>query len=162
MNSTQTEPLNLRLVRITPRWVRSRAWRRRLAVAYYLAPTLWLVLGAVWPSSLLWLAPFGLGIPLLSLLWLMGATGARADLPDTLLDEREQQLRGEVYQSAFIFLMGMVALVYLVLTLLEAVGVNLPLEPRNLIGLLFFAGFPLPTLVQAWREPEPLEEEFES
>ena len=43
MNPTRNPPLNVRLTRITPRRVCSRAWRRRLAVAYYLVPALWLL-----------------------------------------------------------------------------------------------------------------------
>lgn len=158
MNSKDVPPLNLLLSRITPRWVRSRVWRRRLALAYYFVPALWLAVGAGLPSSLPWLAPLALGIPIISLLWLMGATGARADLPDAYLDERERGFRDRVFRVSFVLLMGVVALCFSGFTLAEFFGLELPRVPlQGLFALLFFVGLPLPTVVQAWREPDPLE-----
>ncbi len=158
--SSPPEPLNLKLRRITPRWAHARVWRRRLVLAYYLTPLLWLGVGALWPSSLSWLAPFGGGVPLLSILWLMGATGSRADMPDVYLDERERQFRDRIFRVSFAWLMGGIGLAFAGLTFAETLGFTLPKMPlQGLFALLFFVGFPLPTAVQAWYEPTPLEEE---
>ena len=76
-----------------------------------------------------WLAPRGFGAPFVSLLWLMGATGARADLPDAYLDERERGLRDRVFRLSFVWLMGVIALTYMGFTLAEIFGLELSRVP---------------------------------
>jgi hypothetical protein len=153
MTNTKRPPINLQLSRFTPVWAKSRAARRLLVLTMYTAPLLSLLLLSLTQSDV-WRIPAAL--PMLCypvcLLWLMGATQARADLPDDYLDEREIAQRNEVFLNAFRWLMGLVALAYLLTTYIPAFDNQ---APSQIIGLLFAAGLPLPTATLAWVQPDP-------
>ncbi len=124
----QPEPLNFKLARITPKWAFKQAARRILVLAFFVVPlvagTLAGYLNSIW--SLLFL-PFAV-VPILCFLWLVGATGARADSPNEYLDEREIAIRNEVYLNAFRILGAVIALGFAVLTFLP----NLPISAKSI------------------------------
>jgi hypothetical protein len=148
------EPLNFRLTRITPKWALKQRARRILVAAFFVVPFLAGVaagyINSLW--SLLF-APFAI-VPILCFLWLVGATGARADSPDEYLDEREIAVRNEVYLNAFRILGAMIALGFVLLTFFP----NAPISAKNVVATLFPITLLLPTLVLAWTQPDPLEE----
>lgn len=148
------EPLNFKLARITPKWAFRQRARRFLIAMFFAVPFVAGVaagyLNSLW--SLLF-APFAI-VPILCFLWLVGATGARADSPDEYLDEREIAVRNEVYLNAFRVLGAIIAVGYLVLTFFP----NLSITAKNVVATLFPIALLLPTFVLAWTQPDPLEE----
>jgi hypothetical protein len=148
------EPLNFKLARITPKWAFKQRARRFLIALFFAVPFVAGVaagyLNSLW--SLLF-APFAI-VPILCFLWLVGATGARADSPDEYLDEREIAVRNEVYLNAFRILGAILALGFAVLTFFP----NLPITAENVVATLFPIALLLPTLVLAWTQPDLLEE----
>jgi hypothetical protein len=76
-------------------------------------------------------------------------------MPDDYLDERERGQRDQVYRLAFINLMGLIALGFVISRFTPAFE-RLPSE--TLIGLLFFVGMLMPTTVLAWIEPDPVQD----
>jgi hypothetical protein len=148
------EPLNFKLARITPKWAFKQRARRLLVAMFFLVPFVAGVaagyLNSLW--SLLF-TPFAI-VPILSFLWLVGATGARADSPDEYLDEREIAVRNEVYLNAFRILGAIIAFGFALLTFFP----NLPITARNVVATLFPIALLLPTFVLAWTQPDPLEE----
>ncbi len=148
------EPLNFKLARITPKWAfRQRA--RRFLIAMFFAVPFVAGVAAGYLNSLwsLLLAPLAI-VPILCFLWLVGATGARADSPDEYLDEREIAMRNGVYLNAFRLLGAIIAFGFLVLTLFP----NLPITAKSVFATLFPIALLLPTFVLAWTQPDPLEE----
>ncbi len=148
------EPLNFKLARVTPKWAFKQQSRRFLVIAFFAVPfvagTLAGYLNSLW--SLL-LAPFAL-VPILCFLWLVGATGARADSPDEYLDEREIAIRNEVYLNAFRILGAIIVLGFAVFTFLP----DLSVSPKTIFAVLFPIALLLPTFTLAWTQPDPLEE----
>ena len=154
--TTQPEPLNLKLARFTPAWARPQRARRALAALMYALPLLAGVLSNLTDSALSRIAALiGAVAAVVIFAWLVGATGARADMPDAYLDERERAQRSEVYRLAFINLMGIVALGFLASRFLPGFE---RLPASGLVGLLFFVGMLMPTAVQAWIEPDPVQD----
>jgi uncharacterized membrane protein YbjE (DUF340 family) len=160
MTQTRPEPLNLKLSRITPAWARPQRARRILVIAMFTLPfaagTLAGLLSSganAWPIRVL--AVLGVLAGLVCYAWLVGATSARADMPDDYLDERERGQRDQVYRLAFINLMGLIALGFVISRFTPAFE-RLPSE--TLIGLLFFVGMLMPTTVLAWIEPDPVQD----
>jgi hypothetical protein len=148
------EPLNFILARITPKWAfKQRA--RRFLIALFLAVPFVAGVAAGYLNSLwsLLFAPFAI-VPILCFLWLVGATGARADSPDEYLDEREIAVRNEVYLNAFRILGAIIALGFALLTFFP----NAPISAKNVVATLFPIALLLPTFVLAWTQPDPLEE----
>lgn len=157
MMRSQSEPLNFKLARVTPRWAFRQSSRRALVVALMLSP-LALPL-AVWLSSLnqllgVALAPLLLVGYIVMLAWLIGATHAKADSPDEYLDEREIVVRNEVYLKSFRVIGALIALGFVGFTFFP----DAPIPARVVFGLLFPIVLFLPTCVLAWTQPDSLEE----
>jgi hypothetical protein len=93
-------------------------------------------------------------VPIVLFVWLVGATNAKADSPEQYLDEREIALRNQVYLESFRLVGALVALGFILTTLLP----NLQLEAKTVFGMLFPLVIVLPTCVLAWIAPDPLEE----
>jgi hypothetical protein len=152
--TTKPQPLNFKLARITPKWAFKQSARRWLVVLFFLVPfvagTAAGYLNSLW--SLLF-APFAI-FPILCFIWLVGATGARADAPNEYLDEREIAVRNETYLNAFRILGAIIALGYTVLTLFP----DLPITAKSVLAILFPITLLLPTFTLAWTQPDPLEE----
>lgn len=148
------EPLNFKLSRVTPRWAFKQSARRWLVVLFFLVPFV-AGIGAGYLYSLwsLLFAPFAI-MPILCFIWLVGATGARADSPDEFLDEREIAMRNEAYLNAFRILGAILALGFMVLTLFP----DLPITAKSVLAILFPIALLLPTFTLAWTQPDPLEE----
>jgi hypothetical protein len=150
----QPEPLNFKLARVTPKWAFKQAARRWMVVLLFAVPflagTAAGYINSLW--SLLF-APFAL-VPIVLFLWLVGATHAKADSPDQYLDEREIVLRNQTYLEAFRIVGFLIALGFILTTLLP----NLQLEAKTVFAMLFPLMLILPTLVLAWIAPDPLEE----
>ncbi len=149
MTKTNPKPLNLKLARFTPAWAKPQRSRRRLVVVMYALLFVTGFLPTVSDSLLFKLLELAGSIAVaVCFVWLIGATGARADMTDEFLDERERKQRDQVYRPAFIFLMGLIAISF--------IGSKL-FSGETFIGLLFFSGVLLPTAVLAWVEANPLE-----
>lgn len=152
------EPLNLKLERYTPKWAFKQRARRNLVIAFYAM----LFLLRILISSNSNLKPIALPLLVLAmvcLVWLVGATRARADMPDNLLDEREIADRNVVYLNAFRNLMGIVAVLYITTAIFEIIGIAIPaVQPRDLLMGLFVVGLFMPTCVMAWTQPDPISE----
>jgi hypothetical protein len=150
----QPEPINFKLTRVTPKWAFKQAARRWMVILFFAVPfvagTIAGLINSLW--SLL-LAPFAL-VPIVLFLWLVGATQARADSPDQYLDEREVALRNATYLEAFRIVGALIALGFIVTTLLP----NLQLEAKTVFAVFFPLVLVLPTFVLAWMQPDPLEE----
>jgi hypothetical protein len=150
----QPEPLNFKLTKITPKWAFKQAARRWMVILFFAVPfvagTAAGFINSLW--SLLF-APFAL-VPVVLFLWLVGATQARADSPDQYLDEREVAQRNAVYLEAFRIVGGLIALGFIVTTLLP----SLQLEAKTVFAVFFPLLIVLPTFVLAWTQPDPLEE----
>ncbi len=156
MDTMKQEPLNLKLERYTPKWAFKQRARRQMVIAFYAAL---IVLGVlVFGNSSLKLFALPLvALSIVCLVWLIGATHARADLPDNLLDEREIADRNLVYLNAFRNLMGIITVLYSTTIILELFGIAIPaLQPRDFLMGLFVAGLFMPTCVMAWTQPEPI------
>jgi hypothetical protein len=150
----QPEPLNFKLTKITPKWAFKQAARRWMVILFFAVPflagTAAGFINSLW--SLLF-APFAL-VPVVLFLWLVGATQARADSPDQYLDEREVALRNATYLEAFRIVGALIALGFIVTTLLP----SLQLEAKTVFAVFFPLVIVLPTFVLAWTQPDPLEE----
>jgi hypothetical protein len=150
----QPEPLNFKLARVTPKWALKQAARRWMVVLFFAVPflagTAAGYINSLW--SLLF-APFAI-VPIVLFVWLVGATNAKADSPEQYLDEREIALRNQVYLESFRLVGALVALGFILTTLLP----NLQLEAKTVFGMLFPLVIVLPTCVLAWIAPDPLEE----
>ncbi len=148
------EPLNFKLARVTPKWAFKQSARRFLVITFFLVPfvagTAAGYINSLW--SLLF-APFAI-VPIVCFLWLVGATGARADSPDEYLDEREIAVRNEVYLNAFRILGAVIAFGFAVFTFFP----DLPVGANNVFATLFPLAILLPTFTLAWTQPDPLEE----
>ena len=146
------EPLNFKLVGITPKWAFKQRARRFLVVMLFTVP-FFAGVAAGYLNSLwsLMFAPFAI-VPILCFLWLVGATGARADTPDEYLDEREIATRNEVYLQAFRIVGALIALGFLVVSLFPKV----PLDAKTVFSFLFPIVLFLPTCVLAWIQPDPI------
>jgi hypothetical protein len=157
MTAKPLEPLNFKLAQVTPRWVFPQRARRMLVlgliltIALIVIPTN-LTQGAPWSVAI---AVLGLVWSITSVVWLIGATRARADSPDAYVDEREIAFRNEVYLNAFRWLGGLIAVLYTVLTFLP----DETISARNMFTLLFPIVLFAPTLTIAWMQPDPLEGE---
>jgi hypothetical protein len=153
MKSNQPEPLNFKLAKITPKWAFKQRARRMLIVALCLSP---IVLGVtiVVGSDLLKsvFALLCLVFTITCLVWLIGATHARADTPNQYLDEREIATRNEVYLQAFRIIGALIALGFMVVKLFPTV----PLNASDVFTLLFPIVLFLPTCVLAWTQPDPI------
>ena len=155
MTQAKPEPLNIQFARFTPRWAKPQRARRALVIAMYAVPFVAGALAASHQPVLLILAGLGVLFTILCFVWLIGATSARADMPNDYLDERERSERDQTYRIAFINVMGVIALGFLVSRFTPWLdNVSAP----ALIGLLFFVGMLMPTAVQAWVEPDPIED----
>ncbi len=151
MTANRQEPLNLKLGRITPAWAKPRAARRILVLVMYAAPTLGaFLIGAAQNNLFRFIGLLLFLLYPLCWAWLAGATQARADLPDTYLDEREVGLRNQAYLGAFRVLMFVVTLAFVLNTLFNLSK----LSASDLLALLFPFGLPLPTAVLAWMQPD--------
>jgi hypothetical protein len=149
MTKINPKPLNLKLARFTPAWAKPQRARRSLVIVMYallFATGFVSRLDDLLLFKLLELAG-GIGVAI-CFAWLIGATGARADMTDEFLDERERKQRDQIYRPAFIYLMGFIAISFISSRLFSG---------EAFIGLLFFAGILLPTAVLAWVEANPLE-----
>ena len=163
------EPLNFKLSRVTPKWAFKQSARRFLVITFFLVPfvagTAAGYINSLW--SLLF-APFAI-VPIVCFLWLVGATGARADSPDEYLDERERSLRDHAHRIAYWVLSGILGgifgLVAGFISTREAEYVLLQVSDFARLDVLvyllaFWALFlGLPTTIIAWLEPDPLEDE---
>ncbi len=149
------QPINFKLARVTPKWALKQSARRSMVVLFFLVPFMAGV-GAGYLNSLwsLVFAPFAL-VPIIFFVWLVGATGARADSPDEYLDEREIAVRNQTYLNAFRILGAMIALGFGVLTFFP----DLPISAKNVLAILFPVALLLPTFTLAWTQPDPLEDE---
>lgn len=158
METMNQEPLNLKLERYTPKWAFKQRARRSLVIAFH---AVFLVLGLLTSSdsNLKLMAIPVFGLLMVCIVWLIGATRARSDLPDNMLDEREIADRNVVYLNAFRNLMGIVALLYIATTILEIFGITIPaMQPRDILMVLFVVGLFLPTCVMAWTQPDAIAE----
>jgi uncharacterized membrane protein YbjE (DUF340 family) len=156
MTQSRPEPLNLKLSHITPAWARPQRARRILAVVMYSLPFLTGTLAGLTDTWLTrGLTALAVIASVICFLWLVGATSARADMPNEYLDEREITQRDQVYRLAFINLMGLIALGFMISRFMP--GFEL-LSSATLIGLLFFVGLLMPTAVLAWIEPDPVQD----
>ena len=152
MKSNQSEPLNFKLAKITPKWVFKQSARRMLVVLLAVSPFIAGILISSIPSPYnLFCIPLLL-VPIICYAWLIGATHARADTPDEYLDEREIATRNEVYLQAFRIVGALIALGFMVVTLLPKV----PLDAKDVFTLLFPIVLFLPTCVLAWIQPDPI------
>ncbi|NJK45713.1 MAG: hypothetical protein HC933_16895 [Pleurocapsa sp. SU_196_0] len=156
MTRVRPEPLNLKLVRWTPRWVRPQRVRRMLVVALYTLPLATGFLNRD-DAHLMFklLAGFAWLAAIICLIWLIGATNARADMPDADLDERERLQRDQVYRLAFINTTGFTAAMFM-LSLFTPVFQSIP--SSSLLLTLFFVALPMPTATLAWIDPDPVPE----
>lgn len=133
--------------------------RRRLVLALVgllvVETALFLALGVVEPDTGLVTVLVGLGVVLVAFVVLLGALKASTrgveELPREVLDEREQQVRGEVYARSY--RIGMAALTALLGGVVLWAAAELPVG----VGLLtaavvvtFHVALLLPTLVAAW------------
>jgi hypothetical protein len=155
MTRERQPPLNLKLVKLTPKWAFTQRARRGLVVALYAAPITASIIAALGNGAI---GALFVTIPLLLsaivfLLWLVGATQARADLPDEYLDEREIKVRNEVFLNAFRILMALISIAFIISEFLAEFA---RVRPVQIIGLLFFLGLFLPTAIMAWTQPDPL------
>lgn len=146
------EPLNFKLARVTPKWALKQRARRWMVILFFVVPfmagTTAGYINSLW--SLL-LAPFAIA-PMVLLVWLIGATQARADSPDQYLDEREVAMRNVAYLEAFRVIGGLIALGFILTSLLP----NLKLEAKTVFAMLFPLMLVLPTCVLAWIQPDPI------
>ena len=156
MTHAKSEPLNLQLVRITPKWAKPQRARRSLVIAMYASLFASEILFLQDHLTLQFLASLGMIATITCFAWLVGATNARADMPNEHLDERERSSRDQTYRFAFINVMGMIALGFLVSVLTPWLN---NFSAPELIVLLLFAGLVMPTAVQAWVEPDPILED---
>ena len=146
--------------------VGSRRFRRRLVVATYAG---WLVIvvmaklvslassGGFWP---IWLV--AIASSMVQVTWLVRRTYINApQLKDAELDERLVQVRNQAFRTAY-RVFGVVAIIGLLLT-----SFALTTQPNNqgsfnalviLLGVGLLGGT-LPTIILAWREPDPAEPE---
>ena len=139
--------------------VRNRPVRRRLVVALVallvVETGLFLAFGAVEPVPGLVAVLVGLAVVMFAFVLLLGTLKASTrgveELPPAVLDEREAQVRGEVYARSY--RIGMVALTVLLATATVWASVGLPVG----VGLVtatvvvtFHVSLVLPTLVAAW------------
>jgi hypothetical protein len=152
--TTKPQPLNFKLAQITPKWAFKQLARRWLVILFFVVPFVAGV-GAGYLNSLwsLLFAPFAI-VPILCFIWLVGATGARADAPNEYLDEREIAVRNEVYLNAFRILGAVISLGFALLNFFP----NLPIDAKTTLSLLFPLALLLPTFTLAWTQPDPLEE----
>jgi Ca2+/Na+ antiporter len=155
MTQTKPEPLNLKLIRITPTWAKRQSARRALVIAMYTLPFVAGVLSVQTPLARVF-AGLGVIATITCFAWLVGATSARADMPDEYLDERERSQRDRVYRLSFINLMGLIALAFVISRFVPQAPL---LSGDTVIGLLFFFGMLMPTAVLAWIEPDPILED---
>ena len=147
-------PLNLKLVKITPKWAFGQRARRLLVIALYIAPLTASIIAAL-NNGANW--TLFLAIPLffaaiVSFFWLFGATQARADMPNEYLDEREIKVRNEVFLNAFRILMVLISVAFVIAEFLPETA---RVRPVQIIGLLFFLELFLPTATMAWTQPHP-------
>lgn len=155
--STTPEPINFKLARVTPRWAFPRRARRVLVLgllpgfALMVVPAM-LTQGALWSVAT---AVLGALWIILTLVWLIGATHARADSPDEYLDERERTLRNEVYLNAFRWMGALIALLYMLVTFFP----DLAISAVGVLSFLFPVTLFAPTLTMAWMAPDALLEE---
>jgi uncharacterized membrane protein YbjE (DUF340 family) len=156
MTHVKPEPLNLQFVRITPNWAKPQRARRTLAITMYAMLFVSEILFLQDYLALQFLAGLGMVITMTSFGWLIGATNARADMPNEFLDERERSTRDQTYRFAFINVMGVIALGFLSSSLTPWLN---NFSAPELIVLLFFVGALMPTAVQAWVEPDPVLED---
>ena len=150
----QPEPINFKMARITPKWAFKQNARRWLVIAFFVIPFLaGAAAGYIQSIWSLLFAPFAI-VPILCFIWLVGATGARADSPDEYLDEREIAMRNEVYLQAFRIIGAIISLGFIVFTVFP----NTPMNAKTFLSFLFPIMIFLPTCVLAWTQPDPLEE----
>lgn len=155
MKSNKPQLLNFKLAKITPKWAFKQDARRMLIVALCLCPIV-LGISVVFGSDLLKsvCAVLCLVFVVTCLVWLIGATHARADSPDAYLDEREIATRNEVYLQSFRIVGVLIALGFLVVKLFP----RLPLNASDVFSFLFPIVLFLPTCVMAWTQPDAISE----
>ncbi len=150
----QPEPINFKMARITPKWAFKQNARRWLVIAFFAVPFLaGAAAGYIQSIWSLLFAPFAI-VPILCFIWLVGATGARADSPDEYLDEREIAVRNQTYLNAFRILGAIIALGFAVFTFFPDISIS----TKNVFTILFPIALLLPTFTLAWTQPDAPEE----
>lgn len=158
------EPLNLQLVRYTPKWAYRQRARRRLVIAMYGIPSIAIGSQILFPSLFSSLILLVSVIPtLICWAWVVGATRAVGDMPDEYLDERERSTRDTSYRLAYAYFTGAIVLLGLyVYFAVDAPRLGLPLPTLSSSSIWFptllYSALSLPSAMFAWLEPDPVED----